>query len=114
MPAHTLLYAEHSIALAPFESWIHEPAPTYDAGHEAPTICKILADNVRYLRTLRRWSQEALGLEADLNRTLIGAIERAEINTSIGTAEKIACAFGLSLADLLTAKPPTHSFRSVA
>ncbi len=114
MPAHALLYAEQSISIASFENWVHEPAPTYDAGHAAPEICKILADNIRYLRMLRRWSQEALGLEASLNRTLIGAIERAEINTSVGTAEKIACAFGLSLADLLTAKPPTHSFRSVA
>ncbi len=108
MPAQALLYSEHSFYTAPFEHWAREPVPTYDAGHTAPEVCKTLADNMRYLRTLRRWSQEALGLEANLNRTLIGAIERAEVNTSIGTAEKIACAFGLSLADLLATKPPTH------
>ena len=37
---------------------------------------------------------------------MIEAIERAEVNTSIGTAEKIVQAFGLSVAELLTARPP--------
>ena len=108
MPTHAWLYAESFCSIIRSKHWIREPVPTYDAGHAAPEICRALAENIRYVRTLRRWSQEVLGLEAGLNRTLIGAIERAEINTSIGTAEKIARALGLSLAELLTTKPPTH------
>ena len=106
MPAQAILYSDYWIEPLPFEYWAREPVPTYDAGHRAPETCRLLGDNIRYLRLLRRWSQEALGLEAGLHRTLIGAIERAEVNTSLGTAEKIAQAFGLSVAELLTARPP--------
>jgi len=108
MPVHAWLCTELFCSVARFEHWVREPVPTYGAGHAAPEICRALAENIRYVRTLRRWSQETLGLEAGLNRTLIGAIERAEINTSIGTAEKIARALGLSLAELLTTKPPAR------
>lgn len=108
MPVHAWLCTESFRSVARFEHWVREPVPTYGARHAAPAICRSLAENIRYVRTLRRWSQETLGLEAGLNRTLIGAIERAEINTSIGTAERIARAFGLSLAELLTTKPPAR------
>ena len=107
MPAQAISYSDYWIEPLPFEYWAGEPVPTHDAGHRAPETCRLLGDNIRYLRLLRRWSQEALGLEAGLHRTLIGAIERAEGNTSLGTAEKIAQAFGLSVAELLTARPPT-------
>jgi DNA-binding XRE family transcriptional regulator len=108
MPAQAILYSDYLMDTIPFEHWAREPVPTYDAGHRAPETCKLLGNNIRYMRMLHRWSQEALGLEAGLHRTLIGAIERAEVNTSIGTAEKIAQAFGLSVAALLTAKPPAN------
>ena len=107
MPAQAILYYDDWIEPLPFEYWAREPVPTYDAGHRVPETCRLLGDNIRYMRLLRRWSQEALGLEAGLHRTLIGAIERAEVNTSLGTAEKIAQAFGLSVAKLLAARPPT-------
>ncbi len=106
MPAHAYRYADYSADTFSPDCWVHEPASTYDASHPIPEICKVLGSNIRYLRMLRRWSQEALGLAAGLNRTLIGAIERAEINTSIGTADKIARAFDLSVAKLLSAVPP--------
>ncbi len=106
MPAQAILYSDYLIDTLPFEYWAREPVPTYDASHKAPETCRLLGDNIRYMRMLRRWSQEALGLEAGLHRTLIGTIERAEVNTSLGTAEKIAQAFGLSVAELLTARPP--------
>lgn len=41
--------------------WIGEPSPpTYGVDHPAPEICRRLGNNIRHLRTLRRWSQEAL------------------------------------------------------
>lgn len=106
MPAQAILYSDYLMDTFPFEHWVREPVPTYDADHTAPETCKRLGNNIRYMRLLRRWSQEALGLEAGIHRTLIGTIERAEVNTSIGTAEKIAQAFGLSVAELLTTRPP--------
>lgn len=106
---NALLYSERSILSFPVDCWIHEPVPPYGADQAAPENCRILAENMRYLRIAHRWSQEALGLETGLNRTMIGAIERAEVNTTLGTAEKIARAFGLSLAELLYFKPPTWS-----
>jgi len=48
------------------------------------------------------WSQEALALNAGLDRTFVGAIERAERNITLASAEKIAKAFGMTIADLLT------------
>ena len=103
---NALLYSERSVPPFPVDYWIHEPVPPYGVDQAVPKNCRILAENMRYLRAAHRWSQEALGLETGLNRTMIGAIERAEVNTTLGTAEKIARAFGLSLAELLSFKPP--------
>jgi ribosome-binding protein aMBF1 (putative translation factor) len=105
MPALTYAYVDYSRETFSFEYYVREPGSTYGVDHPAPEICKRLGDDIRHLRTLRRWSREALGLEARLNRTLIGAIERAEVNTSIGTVEKIAQALGISVAELLSTKP---------
>lgn len=88
--------------------WTFDPVVPYGDGRTVPESCRRLGDNIRYLRTVRRWSQEALGLETGLNRTLVGAIERAEINTTLGTAEKFAQAFGLSLSELLAFQAPCH------
>ena len=61
-----------------------------------------LAKNVRLLRVVHGWSQETLALNAGLDRTFVGAIERAERNITLASAEKIASAFGMTVADLLT------------
>ncbi|HFD87397.1 MAG TPA: XRE family transcriptional regulator [Gammaproteobacteria bacterium] len=57
---------------------------------------------MRLLRTVRGWSQETLAMNAGLDRTFVGAIERAERNLALATAEKIANVFQLSVADLLS------------
>lgn len=88
-----------------FELCVREPRATYNVGQPAPEICRRLGRNIRHLRTRRRWSQEALALEAGLNRSMLGAIERAEVNTSIGTVEKIADVLERSVAELLSDKP---------
>lgn len=104
MPAPVYQDTDASAHSAFPDCWLREPASVYGADHPIPEICRVLGKNIRRQRLRRRWSQEALGLVAGVNRTLIGAIERAEINTSIGTADKIARALGLSVADLLPAK----------
>jgi transcriptional regulator with XRE-family HTH domain len=57
----------------------------------------IFAQNVRRIRAERRLSQEALAGLAELHRTYIGSIERAERNVSVDNMERIARALGVPL-----------------
>ena len=49
-----------------------------------------LGRNLRRLREARGWSQEDLGLEADLHRTYISGIERGVRNPTITIVAKLA------------------------
>jgi len=79
-----------------------EPDPPCYGKPTVSAAANQLAKNVRLLRTVRGWSQETLALNAGLGRTFVGAIERAERNLTLATAEKIANAFQLTIADLLS------------
>ncbi|MGD8617270.1 MAG: helix-turn-helix transcriptional regulator [Gammaproteobacteria bacterium] len=57
---------------------------------------------VRLLRLSRGWSQETLAELAGLDRTFIGAVERAERNITLASAEKLANAFDMTVAELLS------------
>ena len=57
-------------------------------------------DKVRELRKKQRLSQEELSYKADLHRTYIGMIERAEKNITIANIEKIAKALGVDIKEL--------------
>lgn len=59
-----------------------------------------LAANVRRLRKEKGWSQEVLGEAADLHRTQVGAIERAEKDVRISTVEKLGAAFAIAPEEL--------------
>jgi len=61
-----------------------------------------LGQRVRQLRVAKNLSQEQLAEKADLHPTFIGKIERAEINPSVITLEKIAQAFNIPLSQLLS------------
>ena len=61
-----------------------------------------LATNVKQRRDDLGLSQEQLALEADLHRTYIGAIERAERNPTLATLELLAAALGCDPFELLT------------
>lgn len=67
---------------------------------------RVVAENVRRLRRLAELSQEGLAERADLHRTYVGAIERAERNLSLDNIERLALALGVEPAALLTAKAP--------
>ena len=60
----------------------------------------VVACSVRELRKKRGWSQEELGARADLHRTYIGAIERAEENLTLRTLDKLATALGVLAIEL--------------
>jgi len=66
------------------------------------TVIQKVAKRIRELRKMKKMSQENLAEKANLHPTLIGKIERAEINPTIGSLEKITKALNISLAELLT------------
>lgn len=64
-------------------------------------IMTIFGKNVQQQRKFLNISQEELAYQADLNRTYIGMVERAERNISLKNAKKIADALNVKLDDLL-------------
>ncbi len=58
-------------------------------------------DKVRELRKEKNLSQEELSFKADLHRTYIGMIERAEKNITLINIEKIAKSLGVDIKELL-------------
>jgi transcriptional regulator with XRE-family HTH domain len=71
--------------------------------HLIMTKKKILisfGDNVRELRKEKGLSQEELSFKADLHRTYIGMIERAEKNITLTNIEKIAKALDVEIKKL--------------
>ncbi len=65
----------------------------------------LLAKRLRFLRTLRGWSQETLAEHAGLHRTYISGIERGERNLGLDNLDKLAQAFGVTVAELLMGNP---------
>lgn len=63
---------------------------------------RIVADNVRRLRRGLKMSQEELAAQAQLHRTYVGAIERAERNLSLDNIDRLALALKVAPAALLT------------
>lgn len=64
-------------------------------------ILNLFGENVRKHRRLLNISQEELADRADLHRTYIGMIERAEKNITLVNIEKIANALKVSIEDLI-------------
>lgn len=56
---------------------------------------------VRELRKKRGMSQEALALEAGLDRSYVGGVERGERNIALVNIEKLAEALGTKASELL-------------
>ena len=64
-------------------------------------ILNLFGENVRKYRRRLNISQEELANRADLHRTYIGMIERAEKNITLVNMEKIASALKVNIEDLL-------------
>jgi len=58
-------------------------------------------ERVREIRKEKELSQEELAHKADLHRTYIGMIERAEKNITLVNIEKIANALEVEIANLI-------------
>lgn len=61
-----------------------------------------LSHNVKLARKAIGLSQEALALEADVDRTYVSQIERAVSNPSLLVLAKIAAVLGKNVPELLT------------
>ena len=66
-----------------------------------PSARRIFAENLRKARLAKKLSQEDLAELANLHRTYVGSVERAERNVSIDNIERLAVALGASPASLL-------------
>ena len=63
-------------------------------------INKQLGMRIKYLRSLKKWSQEDLALEANINKNYLSDLERGERNPTVKVIEKIAKALNISISDL--------------
>lgn len=59
-----------------------------------------LGMRIKYLRQKLHWSQEDLALIANINKNYISDLENGRRNPSLEILERIANAFGISLAEL--------------
>ena len=68
------------------------------------TARKILASNLKAIRSQKNLSQESLALEAGLHRTFVAHVERGVRNISLDNIERLSIALDTTPADLLTEK----------
>jgi transcriptional regulator with XRE-family HTH domain len=69
-----------------------------------PKIRSLVAENIRYYRSVAKLSQESLGYKAKLADEYISRLENGHVNVGIDNLEKIAKALGIQ-AYLLFKKP---------
>ena len=55
---------------------------------------------IKYLRSLKKWSQEDLALEAGINKNYLSDLERGSRNPTVKVMEKIANALGITISEL--------------
>ncbi len=72
------------------------PTASRTAQHRA------LGRAVRELRACQAVSQEELGYRSGLHRNYVGAIERGELNPTLGVLLRLTAGLGVSLSDLMT------------
>jgi len=76
---------------------------------EPYTARKVIAFQVREIRQLKHYSQEILAAISGLNRSYIGAVERAEHNIGIDNIEKIAHGLEVPIDRLIDSTDPEVS-----
>ena len=69
------------------------------------SLRRVFADRVRARRKELGLSQEELADRADVHRTFVGHVERAETNVSIDNVARISDALGVPAFELLRPEP---------
>ena len=64
------------------------------------TIQVQLGMRIKYLRTLRKWSQEDLALESNINKNYICDLENGRRNPTVEILERLCQAFGITFSEL--------------
>jgi transcriptional regulator with XRE-family HTH domain len=59
----------------------------------------VVARNIRRLRVGRRLSQEALAVDAGIDRTYVGRLERGKENPTVAILEKLAIALDSEISE---------------
>jgi len=77
----------------------------------SPKILRQFGGRMKELRKNKNLSQEELGSKANLHRTYIGMVERAEKNITLINIAKIAQALDVNIKDLFEneKEPPTQT-----
>jgi transcriptional regulator with XRE-family HTH domain len=75
-------------------------------------LAKRFGELVRSLRQERGYSQEDFSFRVGLHQTYVSSVERGERNVTIQTADRIARAFGLTLAELFAELERSSSART--
>ena len=65
-----------------------------------------VAWNLRRIRVERGVSQEALAVDADVDRTYVSGIERGNFNPTVDLLDRFARALGIDVVELLTRPSP--------
>ena len=69
----------------------------------AMTLGGIVARNIRRLRLERGLTQEALAVDAGIDRTYVSRLERGLVNPSVAVLEKLARALASNIEEFFTA-----------
>ena len=65
-------------------------------------LTQILSENLRFLRSQKKLSQEELAEQCGIHRTYVGSVERGERNVTLSSLEMFASALGVTVPQLLT------------
>ncbi|MES2116823.1 MAG: helix-turn-helix transcriptional regulator [Pseudomonadota bacterium] len=74
--------------------------PNLSTSRQNPALVS-LGDALRQLRKERGMSQDALALQADVDRSYVGQIERGDNNVAVLTLIKLASALGVKVSELM-------------
>ena len=72
-----------------------------------------LGRRVKKLRRDRSWSLEELASASGVSRSMLSEIERERANPTLTVTYRIACAFGLSLQDLIESADSTPAIQTI-
>jgi transcriptional regulator with XRE-family HTH domain len=67
---------------------------------------KLVAWNLRRIRVQRDLSQDRLALEADVDRSYVGRVERALENPTVAILDRLAKALSIHIAELFVEPEP--------
>src|SRR6187402_2097069 len=77
------------------------------------SINEDLGRRVKKLRGDRGWSLEELASASGVSRSMLSEIERERANPTLSVTYRIACAFDLSLQDLIESADSTPAIQTI-